>query len=63
MAVSVLSQDLVKTSPKLYKVLLDNDQVRVVEFGSTFTSESDRRRQRLLDCGWDFNSQKRKAVT
>jgi len=27
-----LCQDSVKTSPQLYKILLDNDQVRVLEF-------------------------------
>ena len=32
MAVSPLGQDPVKASPKLYKLLLDNDQVRVLEF-------------------------------
>jgi quercetin dioxygenase-like cupin family protein len=32
MAASVFGQDPVKTSPQFYKVLLDNDQVRVLEF-------------------------------
>ena len=31
-AASVFGQDSVKTSPQLYKVLLDNNQVRVLEF-------------------------------
>ena len=35
-----LAQDPVKLSPTMYKVLLDNDQVRVLEFRASPVSRS-----------------------
>jgi hypothetical protein len=39
---SATAQDPVKLSPKMYKVLLENDQVRVLEFRAK-PGESERR--------------------